>query len=81
MHGFLTIVAFLSLQKLFANAEGDPMMVMLWRDTKSGVRVVDEPAPLHGSQEEKDQYLDRWNAKVEAKLAEFFPNVIAMFSP
>ena len=68
------------MQKLFANAEADPMMVMLWRDTKSGVRVVDEPAPLHGSKEERAQYIGRWDDKVEAKIAEFNPKVIAMFS-
>ena len=57
------------------------MLVMLWRDSKSGVRVIDEPAPLRGTKEEKEQYVERWNAKVEAKLKNFFPDVIAMFSP
>lgn len=46
-------------------------MRMLWRNTElKGVNVIDQPAPLDGTNEEKAEFVNAWNMTVNRKFYE-----------
>ncbi len=63
------------MQKKFRGRLNIPFYLLLWRDTHSGVYAIQEEAPYNGTQQEKDDYVNRWQAVVDDAIAAKHQNV------
>ncbi len=63
------------MQKKFRGRLSIPFYLLLWRDTHSGVYAIQEEAPYDGTQQEKDEYVNRWQAIVDDAIQDKHPNV------
>ena len=56
-------------QRKFRGRLNIPFFLLLWRDTHSGVFAIQEEAPFDGTQQERDAYVNRWQAIVDDAIA------------
>ena len=53
----------------------DPVYLLVWRDTTSGAHMIQESPPYQGTHEERQEFLARWEAPVNDKIAHKHPHV------
>ena len=63
------------LQEHFVGKLGDPVYLLVWRDTSSDAHIIQEKPPFNGTHAEKQEFLARWEGLVNAEIAHLHPNV------
>ncbi len=63
-------VSLFPLQKVFRGRLSEPFYKLIWRDTHGGAFMIQEEAPFKGTHQEQADFVARWEAIVEDRLAE-----------
>ena len=54
---------------------GDPVYLLVWRDTSSDAHVIQEKPPFNGTHSEKQEFLAKWEGPVNEEINKIHPNV------